>query len=196
MPTANCAYDAATAYDDEALLVLSEVDPAFNAAPTTYDIGRFEPKYWLINGKAYPSTDPIPTDVNHKVLLRYVNAGLVHHSMSLSGLHQTIYGVGGNRATNPQRVVAQTIPTGGTLDAIVTMPASAPANSKYALFEAAMHTDNSGASTGGVINFGGMLTFLTVAGTVGTGDTVGPVASNATLSTKRRDDGQLECHSR
>ena len=168
-----------TSFDDEAVLVLSEIDPAFNAAPTTFDMTGYAPKYWLINGKVYPNTDAIATDVNRKVLLRYVNAGLMHHSMALAGLHQTIYATDALTETNPLRVVAQTIPAGGTLDTIVTMPASAPANAKYALFEAAMHVDNTGAATGGVINFGGMLTFLTVGGTPVTS---APVTSNVAVS--------------
>ena len=52
--------DAATAFDDEALLVLSEIDPALNASPIRpFDMRNFAPKYFLINGKAYPDTDPI-----------------------------------------------------------------------------------------------------------------------------------------
>ena len=53
--------DAATAFSDEALVVLGEVDPALNnsAAPWNVDLRYFAPKYSLINGVAYPGTaDP------------------------------------------------------------------------------------------------------------------------------------------
>ncbi len=53
--------DPSTAFADEAVLVLSEIDPAFNAAPTTFDLTDFAPKYWLINGKVYPNTESIGT---------------------------------------------------------------------------------------------------------------------------------------
>jgi hypothetical protein len=171
-----------TTFDDEAALVLSEIDPAFNAAPTTFNMSEFAPKYWLINGKGYSDTAPIATDVNRRVLLRYVNAGLQPHSMGLLGLHQTIVAINGEPKpiANQSRVVAETIPAGSTLDTIVTMPASAPASAKYALFEAAMHVDNNGATTSGAINFGGMMTFLTIAtGSSGSG---GPVTSAVSLS--------------
>ena len=112
--------------------MLSELDPAFNAAPLTYDMTAFAPKYWLINGKGYPETDEIATAAGNTVLLRYVNAGLVHHSMGLLGLHQTIVATDGQPATNQSTVVAQTVPAGGTLDTIVAMPASRPGGTQYA----------------------------------------------------------------
>ena len=171
--------DPSTTFTDEAVLVLSEIDPAFNAAPATFDLSSFAPKYWLINGKGYPNTDAITTAAGNNVLLRYVNAGLQHHSMALQGLHQTIIATDGQPAMNQSKVVAETVPTGGTLDTIVTMPASLAANSKFALLEAAMHMDNKGATTGGVINFGGMLTFLTAAGA---STPAGPVTSAVSLS--------------
>ena len=176
-----------TTFTDEAVLVLSEIDPAFNADPVGFDMSKFAPKYWLINGKGYPNTDPIPTAAGNTVLLRYINAGLQHHSMGLLGLRQMIIATEAQPATNPSKVVAETIPTGGTLDAIITVPASAPANAKYALFEAAMHMDNKGISTSGLINFGGMLTFLTVAGVVGTN--VGPVTSAVAIAPNPTNGG-------
>ena len=66
---------AATAYDDDGLVVLSEIDPALNAAPNTFDMRNFRPKYRLINGKPFPASDPISTDQGHTVLIRYVNVG-------------------------------------------------------------------------------------------------------------------------
>ena len=78
-----------TAYDDDAVVVLSEIDPALNAAPATFDMRSFHPAYRLINGKPYPSTDPVSTDQGHRVLLRYVNVGSQTHSMSLLGGDQT-----------------------------------------------------------------------------------------------------------
>src|SRR5437764_561145 len=44
------------AFDDEAALLLTDVDPAFAAAPDTYDLRKFNGTLRLINGKAYPST--------------------------------------------------------------------------------------------------------------------------------------------
>ncbi len=193
-PTANCAYGtAASAFDDEALLVLSEVDPAFNAAPATFNLSYFAPRYWLINGKGYPATDPITSDVGHSVLLRFVNAGLDHHSMSLLGLRETVLATDGKPAANPETLVDDTIPSGSTVDAVASIPAAAPAGTQYALFEGAMHLDNNGIRTtppaanpaNTPIAFGGMLTFITVAGT--TTQAPGPVTSGVTLSPNPTD---------
>ena len=74
--TANQAYgDASTAYDVEAPLVLSEIDPAFNADPDNFDMTNYLATYWLINGEAYPDTNPIAATAGQRVLLRYVNTG-------------------------------------------------------------------------------------------------------------------------
>jgi FtsP/CotA-like multicopper oxidase with cupredoxin domain len=73
--TPSQAYDtAATAYDVEATLVLSALDPAFNAAPDTFDLHGYRATYWLINGKAYPDTAPIAAAAGQRLLVRYLNA--------------------------------------------------------------------------------------------------------------------------
>ena len=70
------------------MLVLGEIDPALNNAANklAFDMRNFKPKYFTINGKAYPATasDPDCTAGN-TVLLRYVNAGISYHSMSVLG---------------------------------------------------------------------------------------------------------------
>jgi hypothetical protein len=172
----------------EAVVVLTEIDPALNAAPTTFSLAEFLPKFWLINGKVYPNTDPIATTAGDTVRLRYVNASLTHHSMSLAGARQTIIAVDTNTLANPSRLVAFTIPAGGTADAIAQIPATAPADAKYALYDAAPHLDNNGAlaipaATNPAytpIAFGGMLTFLTTA--AGAAPVAGPLTTGVTLT--------------
>ena len=69
---------AATAYDEEALLLLSEIDPALNANPEAFDMSAFAPTYALVNGRPYDGTAngtlPIVSSPGHKVLLRMINA--------------------------------------------------------------------------------------------------------------------------
>ena len=80
---------ASSAYNDEATLVLSEIDPALNnsATPATFDLRNYAPRYFLVNGKASPATAPIVSTAGagNKVLLRYANAGLNSHSMGILG---------------------------------------------------------------------------------------------------------------
>ena len=89
---------AATAYDVEAPVVLGAVDPAFNAAPDTFDLHRYTATYWLINGKAYPDTARITAAAGQRVLLRYANAGFDNTSM-LAARHARA----GRRAVAPAR---------------------------------------------------------------------------------------------
>jgi hypothetical protein len=185
--TAGTAYGSSTsAFMDQALLVLSEVDPALNnsANPTAYNMSGYAPKYWLINGKAYPQTDPIDSAAGNTVLLRFINAGLLSHSMGLLGMHQTVLASDAQPLAHSYEVVAETMPAGTTLDTVATVPGSAPAGAKFAVYNAGSHLDNNGVrvSTAATaqIAFGGMLTFLTVGGTQAGGD--GPITSNVGVS--------------
>src|SRR5665811_100851 len=149
-----------TPYDDDAVVVLSEIDPALNAAPATFDMRNFAPAYRLINGKPFPSTDLISTDQGHKVLLRYVNVGSQTHSMSLLGDDQTQVAQDGHELKYAETEVAMAVDPGATADTLVTMPSGPEA--KITLFEAARRLDNNGQTTADPLSlaFGGMLTFL------------------------------------
>jgi hypothetical protein len=170
--------DASTAFDDEAVLVLSEVDAALNNAtnPAAFDMRNYKPRYSLINGKAYPNTDAIATTAGSRVLLRYVNAGAQYHSMAVLGAHQTVIALDGSPLTYSRRYVAETFGPGQTADAIVTTPASTT-DRKLAVYDGSLLLHNS--NTAG---FGGMLTFINATGTGGGTDTTGPVTSGVAFA--------------
>jgi hypothetical protein len=176
--------DAVSAYDDEALLVLTEVDPALNANPLGYDLRSFSPKYRLINGKAFPETDVIATDVSRKVLLRYVDAGLVPHAMSLLGIDQSVVGQDARPAAYPEGTVTVPLQPGQAVDTLASMPAG-PDGRRFAVLESGGRLNNAGQRYGTVVTgvspqqaFGGMLTFLDTNPPLVSGDHVGPVSSN------------------
>ena len=85
---------------------------------------NWAPPYWLINGEAYPDTDAISAGAGDDVLLRYVNAGFDNSSMALLGAHERVVAKDAYLLANPFDAVAETIPAGATMDAIVTIPAS------------------------------------------------------------------------
>jgi hypothetical protein len=159
--TAGRAYDDPwTAYDSEAVLVLSEVDPALHADPAgsgcpgAKDNCRlldYHPTYWLINGKAHPDTAPITAVSGDRLLLRYANAGSLHHGMELLGAHQRVVAKDAF-AGYPYDVVAETIPSGATLDAI-TVPCVLAGDAQLPLASANMHVTNGNASPGGMLTF-------------------------------------------
>ncbi len=157
------------------MLVLSEIDPALNTSsdPAAFDMRNYAPKYFLINGQAYPDTAEIPTAAGNRVLLRYLNAGAQFHSMALLGMHQTVIANDGSPLAHSYRMVGETFGPGQTVDTIATIPAAAADGSQFAIYDGNLMLHNSDAAS-----FGGMLTFLTVSGTPPTGDTTGPVTSN------------------
>jgi len=171
-----------TAYDDDAVVVLSEIDPALNAAPATFDMRNFAPAYRLINGKPFPSTDPISTDQGHLVLLRYVNVGSQSHSMSLLGGDQTQVAQDGHAMRYAETQVTTELAPGSTADTITAMPTGPEA--KVALYEAAGRLDNNGQASADPLSFafGGMLTFLDTAAPPPSTDAVGPVSSHVSAA--------------
>ncbi len=163
--TAGQAYgSAASAYDVQQVLVLSALDPAFNAAPDTYDMLGYTATYWLINGQSYPDVPAITASAGQRVLLRYLNAGYDNTTMQLLGTHETVVARSAHPLSAPNDVVAETIPAGASADTIVTMPGFAPPTANgFPLFNRQLHVTN-GDQTGNdplPSSGGGMLTFLT-----------------------------------
>ena len=168
LPADGTAYGKA--YDDDAVLVLSEIDPALNANPATFDMRVYTPKYALINGKPFPAADPISTDQGHTVLLRYVNVGSQTHPMSLLGADQTRLASDAVAMTYPEGEVTEAVDPGETAETLVTMPTGPEA--KVTVYDASQHLDNNHQSTADPLqtSFGGMMTFL---------DTAAPPPSSA-----------------
>jgi hypothetical protein len=171
---ANQAYAAAgTAYNVEAVLVLSELDPALNGAANAaqFDMRNYKPTYQLLNGNSFPTTPGIAANAGDKVLLRYVNAGLQHHSMAVLGTSQSVIAQDGIPFQYAHRMVAETIAPGETSDAIATIPAATTQDSKLAVYDGNLLLNNDGGPS-----YGGMLTFITVAGSPAGGN-AGPTTT-------------------
>ena len=128
---------------------------------------NYNPTYWLINGKAYPDTAPITVSsestLGHqpKVLFRYVDAGIEHHTMTMLGMHQRIFAKDGYPLNFPYDVVAETIAAGQTVDTIATIPSGAAPGDKFPVYSRNLHLTNGDLSNPSHFP-GGMLTFLTV----------------------------------
>ena len=176
------AYPApATAFQDESVLVLGEIDPALNNAanPAAFDMRNYAPRYFLINGRAHPGTDPIPTTGGNQLLLRYVNAGTQYHSMEVLGAHQSVIGLDGSPLGHARRYVAETFGPGQTADALVTAPDSS-VDVAMSLFDGSLLLHNTNVSSGG---FGGMLAPIEVGANLPTsGDTTGPITTAAAVT--------------
>jgi FtsP/CotA-like multicopper oxidase with cupredoxin domain len=164
--TPNQAYgSAATGYDVEATMVLGAVDPAFNAAPDTFDLHGYRATYWLINGRSYPDTATVTAAAGQRLLLRYVNAGFDNTTMLLLGMHERVLARDARLLPSPYDAAAETVPAGGTRDAIATVPATAPPSPHgFPLYNRQLHLTNGNAPTAAAPNPaywpGGMLTFI------------------------------------
>ncbi|HZU87485.1 MAG TPA: multicopper oxidase domain-containing protein [Anaerolineaceae bacterium] len=168
--------DAATAFDDEALVIISEIDPAFNAAPLTFNLTTFSPKYFLVNGKVFPDTALIEAHVGKRLLLRQINAGVQQRAIAVMGLRQTVVGLDAAKHPYSYKMTSETIYAGQALDTLVTIPAAAPLGTKYALYDAGRHFTN-----GTQAGFNGQVTFIQVAdGLAATSG--GPLAINVSIS--------------
>ncbi|MDX6450923.1 MAG: hypothetical protein QOH16_972 [Gaiellaceae bacterium] len=159
--TAGQAYDtAASAYTSESVLVLSEIDPGLNADPDNYNLENWKPQYWLINGKAYPDTAHISAAAGSKLLLRYINAGLDNNTMTMLGMHARLAAQDGWPLGTVSDIVAETIPSGQSIDEIASVPAGS-AGSSLALYNRQLHLGNGTLGSVGHTP-GGMLTFVDV----------------------------------
>ena len=158
--------DPATAFTDEFVMLLSEIDPALNTNPASFIMTEYKPQYWLVNGQPFPSTPEIVTAPGSRVLLRYVNAGLQHHSMGILGMHETVIAMDGGSLLDPHQAVAETLAAGETMDAIATIPNSAVPGQKFAIYDATFTHNNNQLLPGGGVAFGGIFTFLSIPGTL------------------------------
>ena len=123
---------------------------------------KYAPRYFLVNGKAYPDTDPIATTAGSTVLLRYVNAGT---PVPLDGRARRAPERGRARRQPADATrgtyVAETFGPGQTADALVTPAASTADRSSSSTTAACCCTTATRPA------IGGMLTLLDVAGTGG-----------------------------
>lgn len=147
------AYGPESAFDAEAVLVMSEIDPTLNADPYAFDMLNYKPLYWLLGGKAYPDTALIPAPAGGRLLLRYLNAGFTNLSMSLMGAHQQLVARESYPLAAPYLAVAETVPAGQTMDAIVSIPLDQPVGSRLAVFNRNLYVTNGAGYPGGMLAF-------------------------------------------
>lgn len=119
------------AYDREAIIYLSEIDPALHAAVAGGSFGPglamtstvdYAPKYFLVNGQAeYTMTGVVPDiTVGDRVLVRLINAGLLTRVPVLLGTSMTLLAEDGNVSPYPTlKRDSVTFTAGKTLDVII-----------------------------------------------------------------------------
>jgi len=157
--SAGQAYNPATAYVDEAVLLFSEVDPALNNAVAngTYGTAAFptslamrsDAKYFLINGAPFTAAPALQAvaEAGQRTLLRFLNAGIHSRVPVIQNEYMTLVADDGHLLPDFMQVYSLELAAGKTFDALV-QPTAAGILSIHE-------------RTGGMAN-GGMLAYLGV----------------------------------
>ena len=147
------------AFNAEALVVMNEIDPAFNNAPLTSDVEDYTPHYFFINGKAHPLTEDIAAQAGNTVLLRAANLGIRDRALGLVNSRLTLIGDDSHQIAESNKVDLESklLTPGQVADVTTLIDPTAPVGAQFALLDLDRHLNNSG--EGGI---GGMLTFIDV----------------------------------
>lgn len=121
------AWTDGPAYDKEYVFHLNEIDPVWHKAVEeglAYDKTDFHPRYWTINGKAYPDLieDPDSTIegiVGETVLVRLINAGYEEHPFHLHGHHFLVIATDGRPLPAPYEKDTINIGSGERYDILI-----------------------------------------------------------------------------
>jgi hypothetical protein len=154
-------------YDNEALLLYSEIDPVFHAAVASNNYGPgkamtstidYAARYFLINGKPFsgdpnnPGAEPIlshPIVPGETVLFRFLNIGLESHVPMILGEYVRAVAEDGNPYPHPKEETATVLEPGKTIDALWTAKLG-----RYPILDRRLNL------TTGNQPVGGMLTYL------------------------------------
>jgi len=129
-------------YDSEVMLLYSEIDPVLHAAVAAGRYGQpvpnplppgltaadypsstidYAPKYFLVNGKPFQTSDQAlaGAGAGQRTLLRFLNAGLQTHVPVIQGLDMQLVAEDGKPYPYAKNGYSAFLPAGKTVDAIV-----------------------------------------------------------------------------
>lgn len=148
------------AYDNQATLFYSEIDPALHAAVADGSYGTtgptstfdYQPKYFLINGEPYPNANSVITPVGAPgtTLLRMLNAGLTTHVPMIDGTHWTAVAEDGKAYPYANRLDTALLTAAKTMDVLLTPNAG---GAVYPIMDRRLNLSNNGLAEGGMLAF-------------------------------------------
>ncbi len=89
-------------YDKEAILIMNDVALGFT-----------------LNGKSFPATDALVAKKGEKLLVRWMNEGMLYHPMHLHGLSMTVFQRDGYPVNPPYECDTIDVPPGNRFDCII-----------------------------------------------------------------------------
>lgn len=132
-------------------LLFSEIDPALHGTASAATPLTYKPKYFLVNGLAYASGDPVPAiqvgRAEKTLLIRFINAGLMSHTPVVQGPYMQVIAEDGNPYPYPREQYSVLLPAGKTLDALWR----SPGEGKFAIYDRSMSLSSNGAAGGGML---------------------------------------------
>ena len=133
-------------YDNEQILLYSEIDPALHSSATSAKPLNYKPKYFLVNGELFTAGTLAAGNVNGTILLRLLNAGLKPHVPTLLNGHLQVIAEDGNLYTYPKEQYSAFLAAGKTMDALFVPTAAGT----YPLFDRSLHLTANGVTDGGM----------------------------------------------
>ena len=129
---ASCAYDD-VAYDTDAVLIFSEIDPALHNVigadglpdgaqpepkPANATVNGYRPQFFLINGEPYVDGSPpaLTAASGDDVLLRVLNAGLDNRSLQMLGGRFELMAEDGRRTRTARSLYNVLLPAAKSMD--------------------------------------------------------------------------------
>ncbi len=154
---------AGVAYDNQATLLYSEIDPALHLAVDNGTYGttggptstfNYQPKYFLINGQPYPGNALIaPAGAPGTTLLRLLNAGLTTHVPMVQGIHWNVVAEDGKPYAFAARQYTALLPAAKTMDVVLTAAPDIGGGTRYPVLDRRLNLSNSGQAYGGMLAF-------------------------------------------
>jgi len=135
-------------YDQEQVILYSEIDPALHDPATAAKPLNYKPKYFLVNGQPYSSaTLPLSAgSINQTTLLRTLNAGLKTHVPTLLGSYMQVIAEDGKPYPYPREEYSMLLTAGKTSDVLFTPSA----DGTYAFYDRALNLTTNGMTDGGL----------------------------------------------
>ena len=160
-------YTGSATYDSALTLLFSEIDPLLHVAVAGGTYGTvdgptstmdYNPKYYLINGKAFESGDlPLAAYTEgDTVLLRLLNAGLRERAPMISNGYMSVIAEDGNLypwEANPRQQYSVFLPPAKTLDALYVAKGVAGQDARIAIFDRRLGLTTNVALDGGMMGF-------------------------------------------
>ena len=146
--TSGLAAYAGVCYDREIVVVYSEVDPDLHGAAETAKPLNYKPKYFLVNGYSggnAPLPEDGPLQIGETVLLRFVNAGLIHYVPTLLGEDMEWIAEDGNLYPYAHTSYSALLAAGKTMDALWT-PVT---GGEHLIYDRRLHLRMNGVPGGG-----------------------------------------------